>query len=239
MTQPNTHSTLRTMALVAGTGLLAMTVCAVGAIAFVFEKHIVPGNAIATVGNILAGETQFRMGIAALLAVAILDVLVAWALYVFFAPANKNLSLLAAWFRLVYAAMLGVALSGYTHVLRLLETIHSTAAGEVTPLHADVMRSLRAFDDGWAMGLVFFGIHLLILGYLVFRCGYTPKVLGFALVIAGAAYVMDGFGRFLLPHHNLQLATWVGWMEALWMVWLLYKGLTGSPIRQARPEIIG
>ncbi len=228
MTQPNTHNThsaLRTMALVAGTGLLAMTVCAVVAIAFVFGKIIVPGNVMATVGNILAGEAQFRMGIAALLVVAILDVLVAWALYVFFAPANKNLSLLAAWFRLVYAAMLGVALSGYTHALRLLEAVRPGALGEVTPLHADVMLSLRVFDDGWAMGLVFFGIHLLILGYLVFCSGYTPKVLGFALAIAGAAYVVDGFGRFLLPHHSLQLAAWVGWVEALWMVWLLYRGL--------------
>ncbi len=221
------------MALVAGTGLLAMTVCAVAAFAFVFGKIIVPGNAVATVGNILAGEAQFRMGIAALLVVAILDVLVAWALYVFFAPADKNLSLLAAWFRLVYAAMLGVALSGYTHVLRLLEAVHNAVPGEVTPLHADVMLSLRAFDDGWAMGLVFFGIHLLILGYLVFRSGYTPKILGLALAIAGAAYVADGFGRFVFPHHNLQLAAWVGWVEALWMVWLLYRGLVPPTMDRA------
>lgn len=216
------------MALVSGAGLLAMTVFAVGAIAFVFEKLIVPGNAVATVNNILAGEMQFRLGIAAMVVVAILDVLVAWALYVFFAPANKSLSLLAAWFRLVYAALLVVALSGYTHVLRLLEAARSSAVGDTTALQPEVMLSLRRFDDGWALGLVFFGIHLLILGYLVFRSGYTPKVLGIVLAVAGAAYVVDGFGRFLLPQNLVQLAVWVGWGEAVLMVWLLYQGLTGS-----------
>jgi hypothetical protein len=78
-------------------------------------------------------------------------------------------------------------------------------------LNADVMLSLQVFDDGWAIGLVFFGIHLVILGYLFFKSDYVPRILGIVLAIAGAAYATDSFGRFLLPNHTLDLATFVGW----------------------------
>ncbi len=225
MTNFSANSSLRKTALVAGSGLLAMTIFAVGAIFFIFEKLIIPGDAGATVNNILAGEMQFRIGITCLFIVAVLDVVVAWALYVFLAPAHKNISLLAAWFRLVYSAILGVALFSYANVLRLLGDAHYMKGVETSQLHADVMLSLNVFDDGWAIGLVFFGIHLVILGYLVFKSGYVPKILGIVLAFAGAAYVTDSFGRFLLPNHTLDLVTWVGWGEALFMVWLLYKGL--------------
>lgn len=225
MTNFSANSSLRKTALVAGAGLLAMTILAIGAIFFIFEKLIIPGDAGTTVNNILAGEMQFRIGITCLFIVAVLDVVVAWALYVFLAPVNKNLSLLAAWFRLVYSAILGVALFGYANVLRLLGGAHYMKGVETGQLHADVMLSLNVFDDGWAIGLVFFGIHLVILGYLVFKSGYVPRILGIVLVTAGAAYVTDSFGKFLLTNRTLDLVTLVGWGEALFMVWLLYRGL--------------
>ena len=225
MTNFSANPSLRKAALIARAGLLAMVICAVGAIVFIFEKLIVPGDASTTINNILAGEMQFRIGVTCLLVVAVLDFVVAWALYVFLEPANKNLSLLAAWFRLVYSAILGVALFGYANVLRLLGDAHYMKAVETGQLNADVMLSLKVFDDGWAIGLVFFGIHLIILGYLVFKSGYVPRILGIVLAIAGAAYVTDSFGRFLLPNRTLDLAAFVGWGELLFMLWLLYKCL--------------
>ena len=228
MTDLSANSSLRKAALVAGSGLLTMTIFAVAAFTLVFQKLIIPGNASATVNNILLGEMQFRIGITCLFIVAVLDVVVAWALYVVLEPAGKNLSLLAAWFRLVYAAILGVALFGYAHVLRLLGGAHNMKAAVTGQLHADVMLSLQVFDDGWAIGLVFFGVHLVILGYLVVRSGYAPRILGIVLAIAGAAYVTDSFGRFLFPSYTLNFATFVGWGEALFMLWLLYKGLKRS-----------
>ena len=225
MTNFSANPSLRKAALIAGAGLLAMVICAVGAIVFIFEKLIIPGDASTTINNILAGEMQFRIGVTCLLVVAVLDVVVAWALYVFLEPASKNLSLLAAWFRLVYSAILGVALFGYANVLRLLGDAHYMKAVETGQLHADVMLSLKVFDDGWAIGLVFFGIHLVILGYLIFKSGYVPRILGIVLAIAGAAYVTDSFGRFLLPNRTLDLAAFVGWGELLFMLWLLYKCL--------------
>lgn len=226
MTNFSANSSLRKAALVAGAGLLSMTIFAVGAIFFVFEKLIIPGDASATVNHILADEMRFRIGIACLFVVAVLDVVVAWALYVFLEPASKNLSLLAAWFRVVYSAILGVALFSYTNVLQLLSGAHYMKGVETGQLHADVMLSIGEFNDGWAIGLVFFGIHLVILGYLVFMSDYVLKMLGIVLAIAGAAYITDSFAKFLLPSHNIEFAIFMGWGELLFMLWLLYKGLT-------------
>ncbi len=225
MTNISANVSLRKAALIGGAGLFVMTVFAVSAIFFIFEKLIVPGDEGATVNNIIAGEVWFRIGIIFLVIVAVLDVVVAWALYVILEPASKNLSLLAAWFRLVYSAILCAALFSYANVLRLLAGAHYMMPVDSGQLHADVMLSINVFDDGWAIGLIFFGIHLVILGYLVFKSDYVPRILGVVLTMAGAAYVTDSFGRFLVPNYTLDLATFAGWGELLLMLWLLYKGL--------------
>jgi len=225
VTSHNADIPLHKAALVAGSGLLLMTIFAVGAIYFVFPNLIVPGDATTTANNIIADEKLFRVGIGSLIIVAILDVVVAWALYVFLEPVSRNLSLLAAWLRLVYAIILGVALFNYASVLQLLSGANYLKTIETDQLHADVMLSINTFDDGWAFGLVFFGLHLALLGYLALRSDYIPKILGVVLIVAGLAYLIDNFGRFLLPHYDLGIATFVGWGELLLMFWLLFKGV--------------
>ena len=96
---------LRTAALIAGTGLLVMFFAAIFANFFVIEGLIVPGDAETTLSNIMANQLLFRFGIVSFLIVLICDVVVAWALYVFFRPASTSLSVLAAWLRLVYTAV--------------------------------------------------------------------------------------------------------------------------------------
>jgi hypothetical protein len=151
MTNSGTDISLRKAAIAAGYGLLIMTIFAVFADFFIFRNLIVPGNAT-TVNNILADETLFRTGICSFLIVIMCDVVVAWALYVFLKPVNKSLSLLAAWFRLVYATIFGIALVNYLSIFPLLPGADYLTAFQPTQLHAQVMLSLNAFSDGWAIG---------------------------------------------------------------------------------------
>jgi uncharacterized membrane protein YfbV (UPF0208 family) len=81
--------------------------------------------------------------------VAVLDLVVAWGLYVLLEPVSKNLSMLAAWFRLVYAAVFAIALNPLLAVLQLLEGGKYLQAFETNQLHAQVMLSLGAFKAGW------------------------------------------------------------------------------------------
>lgn len=225
MTNLSTDTSLRKAALVAGSGLMVMTILAVGAIYFIFPKLIVSGDAAETVKNIILNEVLFRIGTGCLVIVAILDVVVAWSLYIFLEPVNRTLSLLAAWFRLVYATILGAALFNYVNVLRILSDEDYLKAFDADQLQAIVMLSLNAFDDGWIIGLVFFGLHLLLLGYLVLKSNYIPKILSVVLLAAGLAYLTDNLGVLLLPNYNLGIATFVGWGELILMLWLLFRGV--------------
>jgi hypothetical protein len=215
---------LRKAAIVAGFGLLIMTIFAIFAHFFVFKNLIMPGDATTTVNNIMGKETLFRTGIFSYIIVIVMDIVVAWALFVFLKPVNKSLSLLTAWFRVVYATIFAIALNNLFNVLQLLNRADYLKVLETGQLRAQVMLSLNAFTDGWAIGFVFFGLHLGLLGYLVFKSNYIPKFLGILLIIAGVGYLIDNIGEFLVPNFNLAINMVTGWGELIFMFWLLIKG---------------
>lgn len=229
-TQSNDIS-LRTAAIVAGVGLLAMAILAGYANFSLSRNLVIAGDAKTTAENIIASAGTFRVGIFFFLVVAILDVIVAWALYVLLTPVNKSLSLLAAWFRIVYASIFAVALINLFNVLRFFTGVDYLKAFEVTQLYAQGMASLGEFQSGWDIGLVIFGLHLLVLGYLVFKSGYASKwwgvLLSILLVIAGLGYLADSIGKFLLPNYNASIAQFTFIGEVLLIFWLLWKGIKG------------
>ncbi|MGB5893511.1 MAG: DUF4386 domain-containing protein [Ignavibacteriaceae bacterium] len=214
----------RKAAIVAGFGLLIMTIFYVFADFFVFQNLIVPGDATATANNIMASEMIFRIGICCILIVLICDVVVAWALYVFLKQVNKSLSLLTAWLRLVYAAILGIALLNLVIVLILLSGANYLAVFEADQLHAQVLLFINAFYDVWAVGLIVFGFHLVALGYLAFKSDYILRILGVLLMAAGLGYLIDYFGKFLFPNFDAAISMVVGWGELIFMFWLLFRG---------------
>ena len=180
-----------------------------------------------TANNIIASAGLFRIGIFIFLIVAVLDVVIAWALYFLLKPVNQSLSLLAAWFRVVYAAIFVSALNNLLIVLQLLNGSDYLQVFETDQLHAQVMLSLNAFTDGWNIGLAIFGLHLLVLGYLVFKSGYLPKFLGILVVIAGSGYLIDNLGKLLSPDYNITISMFTFIGEVLLIFWLLGKGIKG------------
>lgn len=213
----------RSAAIVAGLGLILMTFPAILANFFVIQKLWVPGDAAATVSNLLGNEFQLRLAILGFVVVAILDVIVAWGLYIFFVPTNRHLSLLAAWFRLVYSAILVMAIM---ELVRALSLLQSAVLGGPEQLQAGVYIALQSFDDAWAVGLVLFGLHLLLVGVLALQTAAMPKWLGILIVIAGVGYVFDSVAGLLLPEFGTTISqlTFVG--EMLLAVWLLVKSVS-------------
>ena len=221
----NTYKTsLRTAALIAGIGLLIMVIAAPFAELFVYPKLVVPGNAAETVKNVTANMTLFISGIFGYLITFICDLLVTWALYVLLKPVNENLSLLTALFRLVYTIIALVALLNLVTVFRLLNTSDYLTVFQPDQLHAQVMLCLNAFRSHFHFGILFFGIHLGLLGYLVFRSKYIPRILGILLIIAGLGYMLTTLKPFLFPNINLDFAIYTFYGELIFMLWLLIKG---------------
>ncbi|MCY9694918.1 DUF4386 domain-containing protein [Paenibacillus alginolyticus] len=222
-------------ARVAGFGLLLMAIFAMFSNFSVLEGLIIPDDAAATANNIIANELLFRSGFISFVIVLILDVLVAWALYVLLKPVNKNLAMLAAWFRLVYTAIFGVALSNLLNVLPLLSGANYFAVftTDQLKLYAQVMLLVDAFNNGWLIGMVFFGVHLLVVGYLIIKSGgYIPRIIGIFLILASAGYVIDSLAHFLLSNYAdyktiFQLIVAVPGVigELSLAFWLLIKGV--------------
>ncbi|MEJ2049687.1 MAG: DUF4386 domain-containing protein, partial [Calditrichota bacterium] len=97
-------------ARMAGFGYLIIFISGIFANFFVLQNLIVPGDAAATVGNILADQGLFRLGILSFIIMVIFDLLLAWLLYLLLKPVNQDVSLFAAWFRLVIGEIFGFAL---------------------------------------------------------------------------------------------------------------------------------
>lgn len=224
LTQSTSKSSLRTAALVAGLGLLIMAIAAPFAELYVYPQLVIPENAAETVQNILAHKTLFTSAILGYLIAFLCDVLVAWALYLLLKPVDENLSLLTAWFRLVYTVIALVALLNLVTVSGLLSASNSLAGSQPNQLYAQVMLLLTTFRSHWYFGLLFFGIHLGLLGYLVFRSNYIPKVVGVLLIIAGLGYLLSNLKPFLFPDINLNFAEYTFYGELIFMLWLLIKG---------------
>jgi hypothetical protein len=230
--------TQRQAAIVASLGLLIMAIIAFFANFSVLQGLVIPDDAAKTVSNITENQLLFRLGIAGFLVVLICDVLVAWALYVFLKPVNQSLSLFAAIFRLVYTAIFAAALFNLANAFQLVSGAEPLSAFTAEQLQAQVMMSLESFQYAWQIALAFFGFHLFVLGYVVMRSNYVPRILGVLLLIAGLAYTLDSFSHFLLANYAdyktlflilVAVPAIVG--ELSLCFWLLIKG---GKVQQAR-----
>ncbi len=186
----------------AGIGYLIIFITGIFSNFFVLENLIVQGDAAATATNIINNDFLYRIGILSFIIMVLFDVFLAWALYVILIPVNKNISLLSGWLRLVNSAIFGIALYNLITVLKILHNSDYLKAFGSAQLHAQMMLSFDTFNIIWLIGLLFFGLHLFVLGYLIFKSGYISKIIGILLVIAGIGYLIDSFANFLLTDYN-------------------------------------
>lgn len=221
----------RKVAVIAGLSLLAMAISAGFGYGFVFSSLVVKENAAATYNNIVAAGTLFRFGLFSWLIILVLDVLVAWSLYIFFKQINQHLSLLVAWFRLIYAAFLGVALLNFIIVLLLISGDDYLKVFEINQLQALVFLFINAFQGIWSLSLIIFGLHLLFLAFLVFKAKEIPKIIAILLMIAAVSYLLIHLSKLLFPQFQSEIAS-MEMILALPMaiselglgLWLLFKG---------------
>lgn len=212
----------RRASLIAGGGLLAMSVLGGFGNFGAVEALVTPGDAARTTADIAASATLFRLGIASLLAVVVLDVIVGLALYNVFREVHENAARLGAALRLTYAAVFAVAISHLSGAARLATDgsdglSDAQAAGQA-------LVAVDAFGDTWDAALVLFGLHLLTLGWLLHRSGAGPRWLGPLLALAGVGYLVDSTVAVLTGDSSpvMSMYTFVG--EFALAVWLVVHG---------------
>jgi Domain of unknown function (DUF4386) len=190
--------------------------------------HFVFADAAATVNNITAHEPLFRIGLVISLFSYMLFLLAAWALYVLLKPVNKDIALL---FLLLNLG--GFAILVYSHLnllssLMLLSGADYLKVFQPDQLQAQAMLFINLYKNGSTIAQLPYGVWLFPLGYLVFKSGFLPRVLGILLIADGLGEMIYVCQRFLLPDYVVisYPCLVVSFMAELSLaVWLLVKGV--------------
>jgi hypothetical protein len=208
-------------------GLLYLMVIPLGIFAlYVSSTLIVAGDSAATAANIRASETLFRLGMVSDMLAPIILMVVVLFLYRLLRPISKNLAVLMVMFLLA-----GVPIA-LLNKLNQFAALHLVSGADYltvfTPeqLQALMYQSLRLHNHGSHIAFIFWGLWLFPLGYLVFRSGFLPRILGVLLMVACLGYLIDSFAAFLGYSVGIGLYTALG--EALFPLWLLIKGVNGE-----------
>ncbi|MGH8075735.1 MAG: DUF4386 domain-containing protein [Lysobacter sp.] len=181
-------------------GLLYLIVVLTGlfSLAYVPSQINVPGDAFATVRNIAASESLFRLGIVAGLICYTAFLMLPFALYKLLSPVGKNAVVLMVVFVVVSVPISFVNLLNKLDVLSLMSGADYLQVYTTEQLHAQVMQSLDAYRNGMLVSKIFWGLWLLPFGYLVYKSGFLPRVFGILLMAGCFGYLMDFFGTALV-----------------------------------------
>ena len=160
---------------------------------------IVFGDAATTAKNIMASEWQFRVGIVGDLVSAVFFLLAAWALYALLKTVNKDLALLFLLLNLGGSAVYSINLLNQFAAVLLLSGTNYLKVFQVDQLQSLAMFFLNLHHNGYWIAQIFFGAWLFPLGYLVYKSGFLPKVLGIVMMIHFVGWTMTSLQFFLFP----------------------------------------
>jgi hypothetical protein len=185
----------------------------------------VSGDAATTAQRILASESLYRLSIVSALLVQIINIAVAVLLYQLLKPVNRNQAVL-----MVLLILLGVPISMLNElnqfaVLVVLHGANSVIGLTAEQVHGLVPLLLAVHQYGIQIASIFWGLWLLPMGYLVFRSGFLPWILGILLVIGCVGYLIQSVAAFLFPSFTFQVALFTFWGEVLFPLWLLIRGV--------------
>jgi hypothetical protein len=213
----------------AGVLYLVITVAAMVAHFYMPSQIIIPEDAAATVNNIKGSTALFRLGgVGSELVILLSELVLAIVLYVLLKPVNKTLSLIAAVSRLVMTTVHGFNLINYFFVLTLVSGAGFLSAFDAGQINSLVMLFLEAHSYGFTIGIAFLTIHVFVLGYLIFKSGYFPKILGVLFIAAGVGYLVDSFALLLSSSYKTTpgiIAATIAIAEIAFPLWLLIKGV--------------
>ena len=217
-------------------GLLYLIVIATGLFAEVFVRQAfkVSGDALATANNIQSSEMLYRWGFVADLINFVCGLPVVLIIYYLFKPVNKFLLKLALIFVVIQTAIIAVNLLNQISPLLILSNDAYLKTFEPNQLAALSQLSLNIQGVGYAIGLVFFGIYCLLVGYVIFKSAMVPKFLGVLYILSGLGYLINSFTMLLSKDFANPIFTYVAIPifigELSFCLWLLIKGVDNSKI---------
>jgi hypothetical protein len=212
---------LRTAALVAGLAYLLNPVTFAEAYAM---PRLVASEPAQTVANLTMHPHLFAFSIVSYGVSALGDVVTAWALYVLLGPVHRALAMLGSLLQLVYAAVWLAAISNLGLLYRLVSIPDYARHVSAPELQMQAVELLANYRSGWGLGLILFGLHLVVTGWLFARSTFLPRWLGWLLFVDGWSWVADNLSVYLYPRASIGFLKIFFAAELILMVWLLGWG---------------
>lgn len=223
MTDPRMLDSPNRVARIAGA--LYLLVVGFGIIgAILADVVLVPGDAAASVDRIMAHGFIFRLGYVLLLTRLVFLTLLVLALAKLFGPVNRDVAAAMVAFVLISNAVIVVSLVlGYSAPMLLTSSDYlGLYPNEQWLAQVQFFIDLQVQGDRAAQ---VFSLWVILLGFLMFKSRYVPRLLGILMMIAGAGYVADFLVFFLLPQADAQIAALAFLAEVAFPFWLLFKGV--------------
>jgi len=212
-------------ARLAGTLYLLLLPLGILGLILVQTNLIVQGDAATTASNILASESLFRVSIVSALMVQIVNIFVVLMLYQVLKPVNKNMASLMVIFILLGAPIAMLSEASRFAVLPILHNTEYLAVFTLEQLHSLAYLFLDLHENGIQVASIFWGLWLFPMGYLVYKSGFLPKILGILLIIGCFGYLADFFIVALFPALNVTVSQFTFIGEITLPLWLLIKGV--------------
>jgi hypothetical protein len=219
----------------AGALYVGTIVCGVFSQYFIRSAIVVRGDAAATAHNLLASEPLFRLGIVSEFLGVACYIAVTFVLYELLRPVSRRFSLLAVLFSVVGCAVGIVNLLNDLAPLVLLNGAPYLSVFTTGQVQALALTFLRFGGQLNNAGLLCFAFYCVLIGGLILRSNFLPKLVGVLMAVAGLSWLVNGFAVILSPAVAAVLAplTFVGIAgEASLTVWLLVMGVNTAKWRQ-------
>lgn len=222
----------------AGALYLAIAVCGGFSIGYV-PMQIVAGDAAKSTAILLSNEGLFKLGVVADSLVILFELAITAILYQIFRHVGPKMAMIALISR---AGM--ITIMGINMLLWVMPYILVTrdTGWDTTQQHDLVQMFFDAHATGVFVWQLFFGMHLLALGWLILKSDVVPKLLGRGLFVGAFGYLIQGMAKLtftqvgMIDYTFIALLVIVTISEISFGLWLLIRG--GRTSHQFSPATV-
>ena len=220
----------RLRARVAGALWLVVIVTGIFSEMFVRSNMLVRNDGAATSALILQHQSLFRLGVVSDITATACYLAVVAILHGLLKPAGRTLSTVAAAFGMAGSAIAGLNILSSFAPLVILTNAEHLAGFTLQQLQSLVLLQVKLYGFGTDISLIFFsGVYLILVGILVFRSRFLPRMLGAMLAFAGACYLAGSVSNFLDPELAHAFGSLIylpgGIAEGSMTIWLIARGV--------------
>lgn len=218
------------IARIAGLLYLGVVITGIFSLMYVPKTLIVWNNATTTINNIASNQALYRLGIVSGLLCYTFFLFLPFVLYKLLNRVNDTLAKLMVYIAFVSVPVYFINVQNEFTILSLVDGANIMNGFSTEQVKSMVMLYLDQYENGMRMVHIFSGLWLLPFGYLVYKSGFLPKVLGILLILGGMGYLINFMGNTLVSNYSeMGIASYIRLPASIGEIgicfWLLVMGI--------------